>query len=51
VLRATGTVFQATEIIGVIAPFPAIKGLRANAEVAASEPSVIAMGAIIIKPF
>jgi hypothetical protein len=44
-------VFQTTEIIGSVAPFPAIKGLRADAEVAAGEPSIIAMGAIIIKPF
>ena len=33
-------------MVGIIAPFPPIKGLRADAEVATGAPSIVAVGAI-----
>jgi len=41
-----GVIPQALQMVGIIAPFPPIKGLRADAEVATGAPSIVAVGAI-----
>jgi hypothetical protein len=46
-----GTVLQVIGIPGVIAAFPAVKGLRADAKVAAGKAGVTTVGIIVIKPF
>jgi hypothetical protein len=44
-------VFQAGQILGVIAPFPAIEGLRADVKVSAGKASIVTMRVVVIKPF
>jgi len=38
-------------MVGIISPFPAVEGLRRDAEVAAGEAGVLIMGFVVIKPF
>jgi len=46
-----GAILQALQMVGIIAPFPPVKGLRTDAEVATGAPSIVAMGALVVKPF
>jgi hypothetical protein len=38
-------------MLGVVALFPAVQGLRRDAEVATGEPGIVLVGAIVIEPF
>jgi hypothetical protein len=38
-------------MVGIVSSFPAIEGLRGDAEVTASETGVMIMGVIVVKPF
>ena len=38
-------------MLGVIAPLPAVKSLRADVEVAAGKPGIITTRLVVIKPF
>ena len=49
--RAARAILQALQMVGVIAAFPAIEGLRTYAKVAAGEAGILAMGMVIVKPF
>ena len=49
-LWPVGVVFQTLQMLRVIAPLPAIKGLRADAEVAAGKTGIVTVGIVVIKP-
>ena len=44
-------IFQALCMPGMITPFPAVEGLRRDAEVATGEAGVLIMGFVVIEPF
>jgi hypothetical protein len=46
-----GAILQALQMVGIIAPFPPVKGLRTDAEVATGESSVVMVGVVVVKPF
>ena len=49
--RPMRMILHAIYVLRVIALFQAVEGLRRDAEVTASETSVVIMGVIVIKPF
>ena len=49
--RPTGVVFQAFQVVRIIASLPPVEGLRADAKVAAGEASIVTTGIIVVKPF
>jgi len=47
---AMRVIFQALCMPGIIAPFPAVEGLRGDAKIATGETGVLVMGFVVIKP-
>ena len=50
-LGAMGAVFQAVQMIRVIAPFPSVEGLRTDTKITASEAGILFVGIVIIRLF
>ena len=46
-----GAVLQTLYMLGVVALFPAVEGLRRDVEVAAGKPGIVVAGIVVIKPF
>ena len=46
-----GTVLKALQMPGVIAPLPAVEGLRADIEVTTGETSIVTTRLVVVKPF
>ncbi len=49
-LGSTGVVLQGPQVPGIVAPLPAVEGLRADAEVAAGQAGVPAMPLVVVEP-
>ena len=46
-----GASLQTLYMLGVVAPFPAVEGLRRDVEVAAGKSGIVVAGIVVIKPF
>ena len=46
-----GAVLQTLYMLGVVALFPVVEGLRRDIEVTAGKSGIVAVGIILIKPF
>jgi hypothetical protein len=44
------TVLQALQIVGIVAPLPAVEGLPADSEVATGQSGLAPVGAVVIEP-
>jgi len=48
---AMGAILQALYMLGVVALFPAVEGLRRDIEVAAGKSGIVVVETVVIKPF
>jgi hypothetical protein len=46
-----GAILQTLYMLGVVALFPAVQGLRRDIEVTAGKSGIVAVGIVVIKPF
>ena len=46
-----GAILQTLYMLGVVALFPAVEGLRRDAKVATGEAGIVIMGFVVVKPF
>ena len=50
-LGTVRTILKALQMPGIIAPLPAVEGLRADAKIAAGESGIVSIRVVVIKPF
>ena len=50
-LGTVRTVLKALQMPGIIAPLPAVEGLRADAKIAAGESGILTTKVVVVKPF
>ncbi len=49
-VRTPRTVFEALKMLGIVAPPPAIEGLRSDSKMPTGQPSVVAVKAVVVHP-